>query len=99
MAKKEKISLEKGQRIADIVYDLEESFLAVFRKYSDEEFDPEECLNSLAIATAHVIQVIEDTQPTYGKDVLGPFIKVMKESHKLYKQNPTVDINPTHTTA
>ena len=99
MAKKEKISLEKGKRIADIVYDLEESFLAVFRKYSDEEFDPEECLNSLAIASAHVIQVIEDTQPTYGKDVLGPFINVLKESHKLYKQNPTVDINPRHTTA
>ncbi len=99
MAKKAKISLEKGKRIADIVYDLEESFLAVFRKYSDEEFDPEECLNSLAIASAHVIQVIEDAQPTYGKDVLGPFIKVMKESHKLYKQNPTADINPIHTTA
>ena len=99
MAKKDEFSPEEEEKIAEMVYDIEQAFLDIFRKEPDELVKPDEGLNALAIASAHIIQAFEALSPVNGADGLSPFIKVLKEYHKIFTSNPTGFVSPIHTSA
>ena len=74
--------------VLPLAYDLEEAFLDVLRKKQQERNHAGLTVSAMAVATAHILQVLEQMAPE-PLDLKTPYLDVFNSSHQYYTENPT----------
>ncbi|WP_033147854.1 hypothetical protein [Prevotella sp. P6B1] len=76
------------EHIGELAYDMEEAFLDVFRKRGPEFENPSFLIGSIAMASGHILQVLEK-ELNYQLDLKPHFNDILMKSYNHYRQFPS----------